>query len=733
MPDPVKRGERPIVATIDQPLENAAAAPPQDESRFALVEAPSADADDGDSNERRVRRLIAQLGGWRLALTAIMLLFALLIARFGNSLPMIEDAENALYDMRATITAAPVAQDQRIAMVTYNDEVLSQLRVRSPLDRALLAEALATLDTMGATSIGIDILFDSATDDDDRLRAQLRSMRTPTFIGFAEPASNPNNIQAQQAAFLRSFIASIGSPNVRAASIRLENDADDVIRHWPGRAPGSPTLMTVAMANAAGLNAAAFEQHSGGIRWRMPARVDTSNGVDTTDVFANMPITIFTDPAIMTPETRPIFAEQIRGRHILIGGDVIDTDEFTTPLSSLPDLATGESKPMIGLEVHAHLLAQILDNARLAAPPGWALWLAALMIIAAGVATALLDMRPWLSAIFLLAQMAMIGAIPVMLQNYGVDTLTMPVAGAAVGWLLAFIATTSAGRAVGAEERAFAQGALGKYLPRDIAQQILRDPDRLALRGEKRAIYCLFSDLEGFTQMSHAMTPEQVAFVLNAYLDTLSETILAHGGTIDKFVGDAVVAFWGAPIARADDAQQAGRAMLAMAEAGEAFRVRMRSAMGGTLPPIGRTRVGVHFGEAVVGNFGGEGRMQYTALGDSMNTAARLESANKPMMTRALISAEAAEHAGLDVLVPMGTITLRGRAQPVTVFEPRPDLDGKQRAIITDLVAAHAHAKDARFDAAVMAAAGAFPDDASVRQLLRRLHAAEPGAAFTIS
>ncbi|MEQ1511038.1 MAG: adenylate/guanylate cyclase domain-containing protein, partial [Sphingopyxis sp.] len=250
--------------------------------------------------------------------------------------------------------------------------------------------------------------------------------------------------------------------------------------------------------------------------------------------------------------------------------------------------------------------------------------------------TALLDVRPWVSALLLLAQLALIALIPYWLQQYGFDTLGLPVAGTAGGWLLAFIAATSALRAVGAEERAFAQSALGKYLPRDIAQEILRDPDRLALHGEKKAIYCLFSDLEGFTTMSHIMSPENVAFVLNAYLDTLSEVVLAHGGTIDKFVGDAVVAFWGAPISRADDAQKAAQALIAMTAAGEAFAKRMAGEQDGTLPPIGRTRVGLHFGEAVVGNFGGEGRIQYTALGDSMNTAARLESANKLMKTRAL-------------------------------------------------------------------------------------------------
>ncbi|MEQ1726448.1 MAG: adenylate/guanylate cyclase domain-containing protein [Sphingopyxis sp.] len=638
---------------------------------------------------KQVRRAASQLGPWRFALTALMLALAVLMARYSAQAPLLNNAENAIYDLRTALAAKQDGQDQRITMVTYNDEVLIERRVRSPLDRALLADALKALDAMGARSIGIDILFDQATDDDERLRAQLRAMRTPTFIAFAEPNSNPNNIQTRQADFLNAFIASVRTDRTRPASIRLGTESDDTYRRWPGRAPGTPSLLTVAMAGTEAGRGDAFDHYRGAVRWRMPAQASIDNGVSEVPVFENLPITTFTNPDMMTPEIMPVMAEMVRGRHILIGGDIIDNDEFATPLSGLPDLATGENKDMIGLEVHAHMLAQILDDARLIPIPPWAIWIAALLAVVAGAVTALLDVRPWVSALLLLAQLALIALIPYWLQQYGFDTLELPVAGMAGGWLLAFIGATSALRAVGAEERAFAQSALGKYLPRDIAQEILRDPDRLALHGEKKAIYCLFSDLEGFTKMSHAMTPENVAFVLNAYLDTLSEVVLAHGGTIDKFVGDAVVAFWGAPIARADDAARATQALLAMTAAGEAFSARMALEQGGTLPPIGRTRVGLHFGEAVVGNFGGEGRIQYTALGDSMNTAARLESANKVMKTRALASREALAEANQDGFVAMGRIQLRGRAKSVDVFEPRLDLTAENRAAIDALVAAH--------------------------------------------
>ena len=321
------------------------------------------------------------------------------------------------------------------------------------------------------------------------------------------------------------------------------------------------------------------------------------------------------------------------------------------------------------------------------------------------------------------------------MQYYGIDTLTLPVAGGAVGWLIAFVATSSAVRAVNAEERAFAQSALGKYLPADIAREIIRDPDRLALHGEKKPIYCLFSDLEGFTKMSHQLTPEQVAFVLNDYLDTLSDVVLEHGGTIDKFVGDAVVAFWGAPIARRDDADKASAALAAMAAAGDAFSARMAGELGGSLPPIGRTRVGLHYGDAVVGNFGGDGRIQYTALGDSMNTAARLESANKQMHSGALASAEALADVtqARDIYVPMGRVRLRGRAKPVDVLTPRADLNHMARDAISALVAAHDDGKGDGYAAAREALINmAIERRADIDFLIERLDATESGGVYEL-
>ena len=409
----------------------------------------------------------------------------------------------------------------------------------------------------------------------------------------------------------------------------------------------------------------------------------------------------------------------------MIGGDIHDLDNFETPMSRF---GGGWMK---GLEVHAQMLAQQLDGRMPAPIPGWALWLAALAVVAAGALTGAFELSGWRLAAALVGQIALIAFLPFELQAMGFDTLGLPAFGWGAGWLLALIGVGAAARAIGSEQRRFAQSALGKYLPPDVAREIMRDPGQLALHGEQTQIYALFTDLEGFTKLSHAITPQTLSRLLNRYLDLMSDIVLKHGGTLDKFVGDALVTFWGAPIARPDDADRAVQAGLAMYRCGEEFRRTANDIGGDGVPPIGVTRVGLHRGEAVVGNFGGEGRIQYTALGDAMNTAARLESANKALKTTMLVSDEAKRESTVDFFRAMGRIVLSGRATPVTVWEPAADMDEALRA--------EHNALWARFDAGetealvqLEARAASHKEDAALQYFVYRIREVGPGGHFVL-
>lgn len=664
---------------------------------------------------RTARRGLRQLGWQRVGMAVILLCLALFFAFNSWRLPLLRDAESALYDIRAANFAPPVDTDKRVTLVVYTADTNRATGQISPVDRTILAKALTQIDQLGAKGIGIDVLFDSPQDDDDALRAALKAMTTPVDLAYADNRTNPEAITYEQEQDLKAFMTSAQTAAVRPASILLETDSDGVARRWPRQYAGLPPLLSLALTNGGPDEDKRFATYTGPIRYRVPTASDRP-------VFDKIPIDLLADP-----ETAPLVADVIKGRYVLIGGDFSDFDQFDTPFTRTGNPVTGETR-MIGVEVHASMLAQLLDKAWKAPPAEWARVLAAIIAIALGAATALVQVRTWVLALAVIAQIALFLAVPFVLERAGYDTLGLPATGWLVGWLIAYTAISSSLRAINAAQREFAQGALGKYLPRSVAAEIMRNPERLSLHGEKREIFCLFSDLEGFTKLTHAVEPEMIARLLNDYLDRLSAVVLQYGGTLDKFVGDAVVAFWGAPIAYPDDGERAVRAAHAMYLAGEAFR----KAVPEGAPPIGRTRVGLHYGEAVVGNFGGEGRIQYTALGDAMNTAARLEGANKPLDTTVLVSREAAERSGLDWFRPMGMVTLRGRRTPVEIFEPVPDMPAEARGLATDAVAAHSAGEAERVQALTDTILESAHDDDAMINLIQRLRQTHKGESYVL-
>ncbi len=668
-------------------------------------------------------RNVREAGPRRLMLTTLLLVVALLVARFSwvypgldgrdRPTPALGEAERALYDWSAFSNAPTVEQDQRILLVVYNDQTLIKARKRSPLDRGLLARALRNLDALGAKAIGIDILLDQPQDEDDQLVATLRAMKTPVAVAFAETSVNANDIGWEQQQYLEAFLARLKGSKAQPASITLD-DTFEVTRLWPKIEPRLPPTLGRAMLAAAGDAAKTLPGYEGAIRYRRAAYAAQN---DAQPVYTSFPIDNFADPALAAA-----FAGVVKGRYVLIGGDIVGVDRVETTLTNF----TGGARPP-GVQVHADMIAQMLDGVAPPRPGPALFWLQALLVVLAAAVTGMLELRSWKMVPLMIAQLGLILALPFLLQARGIDTYLFPSVGPALGWVIALAAVTSAARASTAVQRRFAQGALGKYLPREMAEEIIEHPERLALHGEKKQLYVLFSDLEGFTKMSHAIEPEMVATLLTRYLDMLSEVVLEHGGVIDKFVGDAVVAFWGAPIARDDDGERAARCGYAIWQAGEAFR---NSAPAG-VPPIGKTRVGLHWGEAVVGNFGGKSRIQYTALGDSMNTAARLEAASKPLDSSVMASREFAERSGLDWWRPMGRVVLRGRASPVELFEPAPDFPEDDRAALSEAIALIESDVTAAV-AAIVKLVDKHPDDAALANLLHRTRNLSTDRAFVL-
>lgn len=213
-------------------------------------------------------------------------------------------------------------------------------------------------------------------------------------------------------------------------------------------------------------------------------------------------------------------------------------------------------------------------------------------------------------------------------------------------------------------EKAMITRAFARYVDRDVVDELLKDPEQLVLKGERREVTVLFCDLRGFTLLSERLGPEDVVLLLNQFYDLMIEATFRHEGTLDKFLGDAVMAVFGAPIAHPDHALRAVRTALAMREGIERLS-RRRIRRGGEPLTVG---IGVSTGETVAGTVGTDDRMEYTVVGDSVNVAARLESTAKPMQI--LISARTYEDIQEVVKArPLGVVRVRGKEEEIEVYE----------------------------------------------------------------
>jgi len=199
-----------------------------------------------------------------------------------------------------------------------------------------------------------------------------------------------------------------------------------------------------------------------------------------------------------------------------------------------------------------------------------------------------------------------------------------------------------------------------------IVKDLVKQHNRLFLGGEEREMTILFTDIEGFTTISEGMKPTELVSLLNEYLDGMTSIVVANDGTLDKYEGDAIMAFWGAPVEQPDHAIRATKAAIEMAKFSEAISLKFQAAN----KPAISTRIGINTGRVVVGNIGSRKHFNYTVMGDDANLASRLEGANKLFKTHVMISESTWAYVKDQVLVrELGTIQVKGKARCTRVFE----------------------------------------------------------------
>ncbi len=347
---------------------------------------------------------------------------------------------------------------------------------------------------------------------------------------------------------------------------------------------------------------------------------------------------------------------EFNGKYVLYG--------FSAPgLKDLRPTPVDGNYPGVG--IHATLLDNLLEREAMAdAPRGW-VWVFGLALALAGAAGTRYSRTAWQSVV----AMALLIPIPLAAGAAGyVLGVWWPVPEGLAGLGLALGGGVIINYATEGRQKRFIKSAFKQYLGEAVIDQIIADPSRLALGGEKKELTMFFSDLEKFSSFSEKLEPAQLIELLNAYLSDMGAVIMEEGGYLDKYIGDAIVAFWNAPLAQGDHALRAVRAAL-RCQRRLAERQAELSAMAAGMPV--RMRVGLNTGDVVVGNMGSSARFNYTMLGDAANLASRLEGANKAFGTYLLV-AESTWRL-LQGAVPgreLGRLQVVGRRQPVRVFEP---------------------------------------------------------------
>ncbi|MCG8548570.1 MAG: adenylate/guanylate cyclase domain-containing protein [Alphaproteobacteria bacterium] len=571
--------------------------------------------------------------------TLLLIVVPVTLVVYGLStfVPLLRQAENLLRDLRIAALTPSAPQNTDIVLVLITEETLSQFPYRSPIDRRMLATLIETIDAAKPRAIGIDILFDQPSEPtkDSRLATVLRSSDAPVVVAGV---TDNSQLSAAQRKYLDEFLSSLNHGFVNIPTSRI----DGTVRHALNRLDVSEGRPISFVAKIASLVGAAEPEP------RFLLSYHSGHGDERA--FTKFPA----ETVALLPKA------WFRDKIVIIGSSLPFDDRHRTPVAALQGIK-GE---MSGVEIHAHALAQVLDGTRIWAPPH-------LVNVAIIAAIAMIGAMSAVSQVPLIARIAappgvVVGYLAVVGLCFHFFLLMLPAVAPVMACVLAAGIANGVFQQKERRLRKFIRNAFAKYVSPNLVDELVTHPEALRLQGERRDLTFLFTDLEGFTSLVERSDPERLLSLLNRYLDGMCSIVLRHGGTIDKIVGDAVTAFFGAPLPQSDHRQKAIECALEMDRFAEQFR---NGADAGDVK-LGKTRIGVHSGQATIGNFGGEALFDYTAHGDMVNTAARLEGANKYFGTRICVSEETASKCTGIRFRPIGNVYLKGKSVPIEVVEP---------------------------------------------------------------
>ena len=599
-----------------------------------------------------------------------------------------------------------------VTIIDVDDRSLEEVG-QWPWPRTKIAELVQKTTQAGAVAMAFDIIFS----DPDRLSPGAIAADNATLPQSIRDALSalPNSDAILAQAISRSRVI-VGETSIRSASGKLETRTEgpkveyaflgpdptqkmmqfpDLLQNLPqidaaasGRGiftvrPDTdgvfrrvPLVMSVQNQIRLGLSVELLRVATGGGAFAVKSNDAGIDGI----VVARQLIKTFRDGTVwpyFTPSSRARYvsasdvlagrlpANRLAGQLVFVGTSAIGLEDFrATPLGTA----------MAGVEIHAQVLENIMGKTLLVRP-NYAIGIELVTIVLLGLLMIILV--PFLGAAWTLIATVLVMAGYVGGTYYAFSTsrilldATFPTF--SVVLIAMFMATANYLREE--RERRQIRGAFGQYVSPDLVAQLSDDPDRLILGGERRSLSILFSDVRGFTTISESYkdNPAGLTVLMNRFLTVLSNAILHHGGTIDKFMGDAVMAFWNAPLDHPDHVRSSCRSALKMLADVEALNQERESSEkdmdNGEVYHRIDVGIGINTGDCVVGNMGSDTRFDYTALGDAVNLASRLEGQSKTYGVGIILGGPTAEPVRDEfAILELDLIRVKGKNEPAQVF-----------------------------------------------------------------
>lgn len=576
-----------------------------------------------------------------------------------------------------------------------------------PWPRSKIAEMLDKLGAAGVAVVGFDILFpepdrtspaaavkewqlDKSTRDrllqlPDHDEVFAKSLQqTPAVLGFAlEPAKDPKKdpgqsvlpvqrgrfiyLGADQGRWIHRYDRAVTSlPRFEEAAsgngaITFVPEADGVVRRVPlvlqvGTKPVG-TLSEESLRVALGARNVMLKSEG-------PDNGLTEVRIGELEIPTNPRGEMWVHYSKPVPQ-RTVSAWQVMAGQVpkeLLAGNIV---LIGSSAQGLMDLRFSPFGIMPGVQAHAQALEQALSS-RFLVRPSWARGLEAMTLMIGSLILGFMTMRMSAFKAAFAWCLTIAGIFAANWWTFVNQGLLIDGVTPAIGISLAFIVSSLWHHFASEREQAWIKNAFSRYVSPNRVAHLVNNPDALALGGERKQCSFIFTDLESFTSLMESRDPSDAIALLNDYLDHMVAIIFEHEGTLDRIVGDALAVVFSAPVTQPDHLERAVKCALAL----DTFANQYALTQQAKGIPFGKTRIGVHSGEVLVGNFGGSNMFDYRALGDAVNTSARLESVNKHLGTRMCISEAMLEGAHSVPLRPVGRLVLVGKKKDLKVFEP---------------------------------------------------------------